>query len=173
MHDRFIQVLDLSDRSVVTVIELLSPANKVPNSRGRQEFLAKKHEVLRSDTHWMEIDLLRAGERSPIPAGKKAAYMVYVSRAMTDERRERLTWPIPIRERLPVVGVPLREKDADVPLDLQAVLEAVIEQGSYDLDFDYSKPPIFPLTGEDAIWAREGLASRAASQVPASTPKSE
>ena len=157
---KYIQVLDLADRSVVTVMELLSPTNKVPNSRGRREFLAKKREVLESQANWMEIDLLRAGERSPARAGRDAEYVVYVSRAVDRARRERLTWPISLRQRLPVVGVPLKGDEQDVPLNLQAVLDAVVERGSYDLDTDYGREPATPLGPKQAEWARGVIAAR-------------
>lgn len=159
VRDRFIQVIDFVDREIVTVIELLSPTNKVANSHGRKLFLAKKANVLNSRSNWMEIDLLRNGERSP-GAGRKTPYMVYVSRSLPEDHRERLTWPITLRERLPVVGVPLRHGDADVPIDLQSILDRVIERGSYDLDFDYDNPPPIPLSGDDAAWARELRAGR-------------
>lgn len=160
VRDRYIQVIDLEDRAVVTVIEMLSPSNKTPNSRGRQEFLAKKHEVLHSSSHWMEIDLLRGGERSPVAAGKRAHYMVYVSRA-AGEQRERLIWPISLRQALPVVGVPLRGGDPDAPLELQGVLSDVIARGSYDLDTDRTRALNPPLSAEDAEWVRGILSAHA------------
>ena len=61
---------------------------------------------------------------------------------------------MPLRRRLPVIGVTLRGGDHDVPLDLQSVLDAVVERGSYDLDADYSRPPVPPLSPTDAQWAR-------------------
>ena len=67
---------------------------------------------------------------------------------------------MPLRERLPVIGVPLRAPDPDQPLDLQAALATAIERGSYDLDMDYDKPPPVPLAPEDAAWARELLDAR-------------
>ena len=49
------------DRSIVAVIEVISPANKTVGSVGRANYLQKRQEVIDSDTHLVEIDLLRAG----------------------------------------------------------------------------------------------------------------
>ena len=46
---------------IVTSIEILSPSNKKTGSPGREKFLEKQRETLRSETHLVEIDLLRGG----------------------------------------------------------------------------------------------------------------
>ena len=157
VHERSLKVIDLNDRSIVTVIELLSPTNKKANSYGRKSFLQKRKEVFASPAHWLEVDLLRRGKPTTRPPGvPRTAYRAYLSRAAVseDEFRKNFVWPMPLRRRLPVIGVPLRGGDPDVPLDLQAVLDAVVERGSYDLDFDYARPPVPPLSPTDAAWAR-------------------
>jgi hypothetical protein len=47
---------------MVTVMEILSPSNKV--GIGRQEYLRKQQQLLSSGSYLVEIDLLRAGEHS-------------------------------------------------------------------------------------------------------------
>ncbi len=59
IHEAFLKVIDVKTRDVVDVIEILSPANKVPGSPGRESFEKKRREVMRSPSHWVEIDLLR------------------------------------------------------------------------------------------------------------------
>src|SRR5947209_7388078 len=66
-----------------------------------------------------------------------------------------------------IYRVPLRETDADVPLDLQALIAQVYRHGRYD-DIDYTVPPVPPLDGEDATWADELL--RAAGKRPGTAP---
>lgn len=62
VHESYITILDrLTDQSVVTVIELLSPANKAAGP-GRTSYLSKQAEVLASATYLVEIDLLRSGQ---------------------------------------------------------------------------------------------------------------
>jgi hypothetical protein len=159
VHERSLHVIDVRDRSVVTVIELLGPTNKLPGSFGRASFLRKRREVLAGDAHWMEIDLLRDGLRTPRPSNvPDTEYRVYLSRA--GPPRDAFVWPIRLGERLPTVAVPLRAGDADVPLDLQAAVSAAVERGSYDLDADYAADPVPPLSGPAAAWAREAVRAR-------------
>jgi hypothetical protein len=158
IHEHSLKVIDVQDRTVVTVIELLSPTNKTANSFGRESFLKKRREILKGDASWIEIDLLRGGERvSHLSEAAHAEYMVYLLRG--GPPRKGFVWPISIRQRLPVIAVPLRGTDPDVPLDLQTILNLVVERGSYDLDFDYSREPVPPLAPNAADWARRVIHS--------------
>ena len=53
----FLEVRDRQGRELVTVIELLSPSNKRAGD-DREQYLAKRRELLRSPAHLVEIDLL-------------------------------------------------------------------------------------------------------------------
>jgi hypothetical protein len=65
MREVFIEILSLPEPSrVVTVIKVLSPSNKVAGSPGRQLYLTKQQEIFESQTHLIEIDLLRRGEHT-------------------------------------------------------------------------------------------------------------
>lgn len=59
----YLEVRERRNRRVVTVIEVLSPSNKEPGS-DRDDYLAKRRQVLAARTHFIEIDLLRGGEAS-------------------------------------------------------------------------------------------------------------
>ena len=48
-------------------------------------------------------------------------------------------YPLPLAERLPAIRVPLRQSDADVSLDLQALIDQCYENGGYDT-IDYRRP---------------------------------
>jgi hypothetical protein len=60
---------------------------------------------------------------------------------------------VPLRERLPAIWVPLRETDADVPLDLQPLLDRCFDNGGYEADLDYEGEPEPALAADDAGWA--------------------
>jgi hypothetical protein len=158
VHEPFVEILSASGRDVVAVIEVLSPANKTRGARGRDEYEAKRRQVMHSGTHLVEIDLLRQGD--PVFAGQAVPahdYGVYLSRAVEGTRERRgLFWPILLRQRLPAVHIPLRAADADVAVDLQAVLDAIYDEASYDADLDYRAAPDVPLSYEAAHWA-EGV----------------
>ena len=165
VRQSFIRVTDVRDRSVVAVIEILSPTNKVPGSEGRESYQEKRREVMASPAHWIEIDLLRSGTGvfvpEPLPPHD---YLVHVSRAGRAGRRRRAkVWPIPLDRRLPTIPVPLRGSDPDAMVDLQNVLDRAYEQGAYDVDVDYAVDPTPPVADERAEWVR--AIARTASQV--------
>jgi len=153
--ESWIEIRDRSGNTVVTVIEFLSPANK-SGGIGQELYLKKQREVLSSTANLVEVDLVRTGERVlalpklQIPAAVWADYLTCVSVAW-DGRRIDL-YPMPLREPLPVLSIPLRRDDAPVPLDLQELVAQAYTAGRYD-DIDYSLPPTPPLTVEDAEWA--------------------
>lgn len=88
-----IEVLDREDRHVVTVIEILSPANKFPGARGQTSYLQKRDDILESTSHLVEIDLLRAGRRA-VTSRKIAASEYYVHVSRNEKRPKGLLWPI-------------------------------------------------------------------------------
>ena len=143
-----LEVIDTQQHTVVTVIELLSPTNKINGSRGRASYEQKRREVMLSSSHFVEIDLLREGDhlhtRELLPP---AEYYVHVSRK--DRRSKGYVWPI----RLPLIGIPLREGDPDANLDLQEVLATANERAAYDLQVNYRTEPTPPLATEMAEWA--------------------
>ena len=104
---------------MVTVIEILSPTNKVAGSRGRESYENKRSDVMKSPSHLVEIDLLRRGLPIPVYGGiPPHEYLVHVSRA---GRRPKATlWPIRLSQKLPPITVPLKPEDGHVVLDLQA-----------------------------------------------------
>lgn len=161
-HEKYIEIRDAANREVVTIIEVVSPSNKVNGSEGRKSFLKKRDEVHKSSTNWLEIDLLRGGTPTVNFAIRPwLPYRAYVDRTGTEEREQRL-WQIDLRNRLPGIGVPLRPGEPDVPLDLQAALTLAYDRAEYGLDTDYRKPPKPPLSAEDTTWANQILRERGA-----------
>ncbi len=65
VREVFVEIVAVGEESrVVTVIELLSPANKGQSREGRDLYLSKQRELLGSNVHLEEIDLLRSGEHT-------------------------------------------------------------------------------------------------------------
>ena len=60
MRESCLQIKEIASGEVVTALELLSPANKRPG-KGRTQYENKRREVISSQTHLIEIDLLRGG----------------------------------------------------------------------------------------------------------------
>ncbi|HZV07182.1 MAG TPA: DUF4058 family protein [Gemmataceae bacterium] len=152
IQEAYLEIRHIESKTTVTVIEVISPSNKIRGSAGRESFLSKRRNILASKVHWVEIDLLRAGTPSLDRLAVAASdYRIVVSRG-EDWRRARF-WPVNVRQALPVIGVPLRGKDPDAPLDLNAVLCTAYDKAEYDATIDYRRDPLPPLSREDALWA--------------------
>ncbi len=156
IHEARLEVIDANQHTVVTVIELLSPTNKIAGSRGRASYEQKRREIMTSSSHFVEIDLLREGDhlhtRELLP---EAEYFVHVSRK--DRRPRGYVWPIRLPQRLPVIAIPLKSGDADVELDLQAILITAYERAAYDLQINYRSEPTPPLTKKASDWVNSLL----------------
>jgi hypothetical protein len=157
--ETFVTILDENGGELVTVIEFLSPTNKLAGD-GRNEYRKKRSELSKAKVNMVEVDLIRQGSwrelLAPLvaPARAESEYRVISRRARGKARAE--LFPISLRARLPIIPIPLREGDVDVPLDLQKLVDQVYANGRYDrtrytLELD-------PLLGaEDAAWADELL----------------
>ncbi len=148
-----LEIRTVTEERLVTVIEVLSPANKRP---GDSEYLERRGLLLSSGVHLLEIDLLRRGRRIPLSQPlPRAPYFVLLSRG--NRRPWCDVWPIQLADPLPVIPVPLLGDDPDVPLDLGGALAAIYDRARYDLSIDYTAAPFPPLAEEDAAWADSRL----------------
>lgn len=153
--ERWIEIRDKRDRQVITTIELLSPFNKAKNTAGRAAFLRKRNNVMQTRTHWVEIDLLRAGER-PVEVADKSDYYALLKRSGVLGAYE--VWYFDLRDRMPTIAVPLRAPFADVPLDLQAAFVDTYKRGGYGTDINYAGDvPAPALRPPVAAWVQAQL----------------
>ncbi|MBE2197759.1 MAG: DUF4058 family protein [Anaerolinea sp.] len=153
-REPYIEIVTRDTGDVVTLIELLSPSNKIGN--GRSQYIQKQADLLATDVNLVEIDLLGYGQGTALarnaiitdPADWR--YLINISRA---HRRSALEfYAIPLHQKLPNCRIPLRPPDADVVLDLTAVFSRTYDIGSYDLLIDYNLPPEPPLRDFEAAW---------------------
>jgi hypothetical protein len=158
--DRHIEIIDVSSGGrVVTAVEVLSPSNKLPG-RGRDAYESKQRDFIAAGVNLVEIDLVRKGrwafsvDEDAWGAHERPPYMVCVFQATRPGLRA--IYPLPLREPLPRIAIPLRATDREVALDLQAVLSQAYEDGRYEL-IDYGRPLYPPLPAEDAAWTAELL----------------
>ena len=100
-----IEIRERESEALVTILEVLSPANKVRSSYGRESLLAKRRDARDNDVNWIEVDLLRRGLPTVTPTLIRSShYRVILYRA--GDRRGR-NWPIDLRQPLPVIAVPI------------------------------------------------------------------
>ncbi|MBI4786756.1 MAG: DUF4058 family protein [Chloroflexi bacterium] len=161
VRERYLEIRERSTSRVVTVIEILSPTNKIKGTVRHQQFIRKRTEILNSDTHWIEIDLLRAGTRWELAPGP-SDYCVILSRV---ERRQAENptaeaWLFNLPDPLPTVSIPLHAPHPDVALDLQQALNTVYDRAGYALSVDYTQPLELPLPPEMLAWAKAAVGSK-------------
>jgi Protein of unknown function (DUF4058) len=148
------------DIQIVTSIEILSPSNKKVGSPGHEKFLQKQRETLDSETHLVEIDLLRSGKHTlavprDLVEAKAGPFDYLVSIHRFDRPKDFFVYPIALPDRLPDIAIPLLPGDPDVSLDLQAVFDRSYDLGPYRREIEYGRDPVVPrLSAEQAQWAR-------------------
>ncbi len=157
IHQARIEILDAYNAmKLVTMIELVSPTNKVAGP-GRKSYLDKQREALARDCHLVEIDLLRRGRHVlSIPKWRTVElrpydYLVCVNRYPQRKRFE--LYPRRLRDRLPRIRIPLADPDPAVPLDVQDALEQVYWDGRYMRRVRYDEPCQPRLRAKDQTWA--------------------
>jgi hypothetical protein len=154
LQQRWIEIRKLPDRSLVTLIELLSPTNKLGS--GRIEYVEKRNQWLRQPVHLVEIDLLLGGHRvplrRPLPPGD---YYTFIARSDRRPNCDVYAWSI--RRPLPTIPIPLLDPDPDVTLDLAALFSEAYTDAPYSRLIDYKTPMDLPLTDEDHEWVKDLL----------------
>lgn len=144
------------ERFLVTCIEALSPSNKRRNTEGWKEYERKRQAMLLGPANFIEIDLLRGGQKMPmLTPWPDSPYTLLVSRA-SDAPYCR-AWRAHFQRRLPPIPVPLFSPDPDLTLDLQPLLENIYSFSRYDERIDYTRPLTPALSDKDAVWVRELL----------------
>lgn len=156
-RELFLAIRHRDSGTLVTVIEVLSPSNRLPGS-GRRYYLEKRDSVLNGETHLVEIDLVRSGRPLPaVGALPTSDYRITVSR--TQRRPLAGVWPVGLQEPLPTIPVPLSRSDPDAVLDLQEAFRRVYDGSGYGVTLNYSLPVRPPLSPEAETWVEERLAA--------------
>lgn len=153
--ERFLEIREVGTGAVITTLEILSPSNK-RSGKGRQLYEEKRLTILGSQTHLVEIDLIRAF--GPLPLRGAVVTMLYrilVSRA--EQRPLAALYGFNLADPIPSFPVPLQAEDPAIWVDLQSLVTEVYDRASYDLAIDYQQDPVPPLGANDATWAEDWL----------------
>ena len=82
---------------------------------------------------------MRRGTRSfAHPRLPEVAYAIALTRAQSGVIDVR---PLRLQDSLPIIPVPLRSLDPNVPLELPQVMADIYDEAAYDLSIDYNQPP--------------------------------
>jgi Protein of unknown function (DUF4058) len=137
----YLEVRDIATGEVVTTIQL--SAHK-----------PKRQTVLGSQTHLVEIDLLRGGTAMPMLGEVSPSdYRILVSRSASRPHAE--LYAFNLEQPIPVVGIPLKTGEAEIPLDLQTLLARIYDRARYALTIDYTQTPTPPLRATAQTWAQQ------------------
>jgi len=152
---RWLEILTTAGH-LVTVIEIISPTNKMG---GREFYRNKRKALVKARVNVVEIDLLRSGHNLVDVDGEwwdkytsthRHDYVTCVSRGQVDEQRE--VYPSLLRDRLPVIRIPLRTGESDIILDIQEAVNEAYDLGQY-WKRDHRQEPNLALDPEDSRWA--------------------
>ncbi len=161
---------------LVAVIEVLSPANKTPGEKGRDLYLRKQAEVLASQVHLIEIDLLRGGTHvTAVPEAdllrRVPDFDYHVCIKHFDSIEEIVVAPITLPDPLPTIPIPLLPGDGETALDLQAALTRAYEEGPFQYRIEYAGPvPAPALSPEQGAWLDALLIEKGLRPRPTVTP---
>jgi hypothetical protein len=149
----YLEIIYRETGDVVTLIEILSPANKIGG--GREQYIQKQDDLLNSQVNLVEVDLL-SGQTSTfarlfeINSPHDWRYIISISRP---QRRNRLeVYAIALKDRLPRCKIPLLQEDDDAVLDLPTVFSRCYDVGSYDLLLNYRNAPPVSLSQAEDEW---------------------
>jgi hypothetical protein len=163
MRENFVEVYARDGRRLVTVIEVLSLSNKTPGEQGRDLYRQKQREVLRSQAHLVEIDLLRGGEHATavpqvLAVAQAGPFDYHVCIHHYDNPPDYFVYAVRLPDRLPEVAVPLLPGEPPVPFDLQALLDRCYDAGAYGGRVAYAEArPVPPLRPQQTGWATQVL----------------
>jgi len=162
IKEKFIKIVEAGTERLITVLEFLSPTNKLGG--GLRKYRRKRQKLLAAGVNVVEIDLVRTGNWEALlrpqrcPDHSRTTYRTTIRRA--DEDEAAYLQPIRLQDRLPVINVPLRPTDSPARLDLQALLDSTYANGRYDRRLNYAGDLQPPISAEESAWASELLKRR-------------
>lgn len=156
IRERYLEIRSAGGMDeLITVIEVLSPSNKLPGN-GRDEYLLKRGAITASETNLVEIDLLRAGPRMPAQGGPSSYdYGILICRASQRPRAQLI--PFSVRDLIPDFPLPLQPGEAEPLVPLGTAYMQVYQRGRYASRIDYGSSPEPPLNAEDTEWSENRL----------------
>ena len=151
-HESLLELRQRSDGRLVTLLEVISPANK-GTPEGRQAYLGRRQDARRQNAHLVEVDLVLQGTpvvdyaRDALPTWD---YSVAVSRWTKPDLPQ--VYPAALAKPLPRFRVPLASDDREVVIDLQAAVTRAYDQGDFFEKIDYQRDPNTKLSAEQRDW---------------------
>lgn len=154
-RQRFLTIREQSRGNAVTILEILSPTNKLPGD-GRRDYGDKRLRVMESGTHLVEIDLIRVGDPLPVEGyDGDAPYRILVSRSELRPSAE--LYPFGLQSTVPDIAMPLLDADDEPTLRLGEIVNDLYLQDYYGRLLNYNDDPAGPLSDHDRAWLDQML----------------
>ena len=152
----WLYVQRMPDWKVVTVVEVLSPTNKI-RGEGRENYLRKRAEFLNSRVSLVEIDLLRRWEPMPLETvAPLSHYRILVCRGW--QRPNAVLYPFSVEQDIPKFTLPLQPGDDEPEVDLGALVSETHRRGRYGQIAGYAnRPPAPAFAAEVQTWVDSRL----------------
>ena len=129
VREGYLEIREVATGYVVTVIEVIFPANKRAR-KGREAYETKRRKELGSLTYLVEIDLLRGGKPMRILSeAQPSDYRILVSQG--NRRPLAQLYGFSVRQEIPKFLLPLRSEDTEPLVDLPTLLFEVYEQAGF------------------------------------------
>src|SRR5437870_2400283 len=151
-HEDFIEVRQRNDGKLITLLDIVSPSNRM-TAAGRQAYLDTRKEARAVSANLVEVDLVLQGQpmldysRENLPDWD---YAVTVTRATQPDRFEIYT--ATLQKRLPRFRLPLASDDRDTVVDLHTIFTRSFDQGNFAAKICYQRDPSLPLSDEKRRW---------------------
>ena len=153
------------DQQPVTIVEVLSPTNKMAGE-SRRRYIRKREAILSAGVNLVEIDLLRNWDPMPLETPPPASdYRILICRSW--QRPDALLYPFSVREAIPKFPLPLLPDDAEPEVDLGPIIAGMHHTARYNLVAGYDAPPPPPeFAPETQAWVAEQVADLLSKPAP-------
>ena len=144
VKEGYIEIVDCQIGRTVTIIEILTPQRKRPG-RGRDNYEQRCEAIFGSDTHFVEIDLLRGWEPISAYVPSNVDYRVLVSRSDQRPKADLYAWQV--NAPIPPLRLPLNCDQDDAERSPKHVAIST-RSGPLLVDVRHSFVPLRFLVGE-------------------------
>ncbi len=154
VSERYIEVREAESAIVITAIEILSPKNKRVGE-GRTAYLTKRQRILATQTHLVEIDLLRGQAHMPMSTPSRKDYRILVSRSNIRPQAE--LYGFDVQELIPSFGLPLKSGEVEPTIHLKNILDEIYDRAGFGFRINYQSPVVPALSEENQRWVATRL----------------
>ncbi len=165
VEEKSVEIRSTHGDRLVTSLEVLSPSNKAPGGKGREQYLDKQGRCRIAGVALVEIDLLRDGRHTTavdydrlVRRAPNFCYHVCVSGRAVLGRF--VVAAVSLADRLPRVPIPLDPGVPPIFVELQPLLDRAYDNSRYARKARYGEPPRPPLSPAEQAWATDILAKR-------------